>query len=52
MNRIVSQNDEINGYADKFFKKHKIGGIMERSNFSKEKGFSYIYISVQRDFAC
>lgn len=29
MNKIVSQNDEINGYADKFFKKYKIGEIMK-----------------------
>lgn len=44
MNKIVSQNDEIRGYVDNFIGKHKINKIMKKSNFSKEQGFSYIYL--------
>jgi hypothetical protein len=40
MNIIVSQNNEIEGYTDNFFKKYKISKKMKQSNFNKEKGFS------------
>ncbi len=44
MNIIVSQNNEIEGYTDNFFKKYKISKKMKQSNFNKEKGFSYIFL--------
>lgn len=44
MNRIISQDDEIKGYENRFFRKYKIAEKMRRSNFSKEKGFSYVYL--------